>query len=204
MKKSGLEQPVNILFSGNGSKVLNLLDQSLDYESLSKISSLIFDNVYESKTSKIKIKQDKDPKEITCKGGLMAKDAPDVDVDKISKVLVGLKEESNGALPKYSDIDENILSSICDEVLHFNNLFCRLDEEYSFFRQFTINPKALEEAKNFFFDKTMVRENLEKGINQKIESLYEDTNIPIEESLFFYPLIGIIHQMALKFSAQEK
>ncbi|MDR1610792.1 MAG: hypothetical protein LBS08_04700 [Candidatus Symbiothrix sp.] len=71
MKTKGFDAPGNITFSGNGSKVVNILTENKKLEALAKT---IFKKVYAAEVSlELKYESSK-PKEITCQGGIRAVD----------------------------------------------------------------------------------------------------------------------------------
>src|SRR5690606_16763975 len=72
MKQKQIELPKHIVFSGTGSKVLNII--SSDLKILANFSKVIFENVHNQKfdSDGLSIETEKEmPKEVTCKGGLM-------------------------------------------------------------------------------------------------------------------------------------
>jgi len=94
MRAAGHGDPGAILFSGNGSKTLDILDRSNDHSSLAKLSERIFDKVYDKdRDGSIKIIQSQNPKEITAKGALLSDKDLEVDIEAIRTVLLGTKED---------------------------------------------------------------------------------------------------------------
>lgn len=196
MKLYNLNQPKDIIFSGNGSKIINILDQSINFEGLSKIASIVFQKVFEAEKRPImKVQQFDQPKAITCKGGLLIKNQNKVDIDSIKRVLVGAKIEQTH-VPKYPDLDSDLLMSVVDEVQDFIDMFFDLNSEFNFFREFTINAAILPQAREFLSDRDELIEYLEQGIQAKKEELYGNEDIQLEESLFFYPLTGMLNSLA--------
>src|SRR5690606_14957805 len=103
LKQMKIELPKHIVFSGTGSKVLNIITP--DLKILSTLSRLIFENVYGEKyeTDGLSVETEKEmPKEVTCKGGLMV-NADDLafDISSIKSVytcLVGKESLTYGEL----------------------------------------------------------------------------------------------------------
>ena len=210
MHSNKLDIPRNIIFSGTGSKILSITDGSSDFNKLEKLTKLIFGKIYAQKdVNKIELEQDKNPKEITCKGGLLL-DTDIGEIDDIKTVLLG--DNENTLVPtqsfKYKQIydegkyDEDKLSSVIKEVTSFINLLFDIHSEFNFTKNFDVN------ASNIGFYQEILKENLmqhlKSGIENKIDELKKDTDIDVEESLFFYPLIGALNKLAYKLATQDK
>lgn len=86
--------------------------------------------------------------------------------------------------------------SVVDEVQDFIDMFFDLNSEFNFFREFTINAAILPQAREFLSDRDELIEYLEQGIQAKKEELYGNEDIQLEESLFFYPLTGMLNSLA--------
>ena len=72
MKQKGMKAPRYLTFSGTGSKVISITDRGNDLNALQKITKLIFEKIYAGDSiGTIELKQHQEPKEITCKGGLL-------------------------------------------------------------------------------------------------------------------------------------
>jgi len=200
MNQFDLPQPNNLIFSGNGSKIINLLDLSNDLESLSRLTSIIFHKVYETtEISDIEINQYKAPKEITCKGGLLFNEKDKINIESIRKVVIGTKQDLEH-IPQYSEIDEAILNSIVEEAQSFIEMFFSIHNDYSFTDYFSVNGSILKEGKDKLMNKVELKEFLVQGINYKKRELNDDEDLTIEETLFFYPLVGIMNELAYHLS----
>lgn len=199
MKFHEVKQPRNIIFSGNGSKVLDLLDSSRGSGRLGKLSSIIFQKVYElDETPKIEIKKSEEPKKVTCKGGLLY-NASDADIDSIKGVLSGIKNEQHTKL-RYPDINDEVLTSVIDEFVDFINMFFDIHGEYNFFHNFSVNAAILDESQEKLTDREELLEYLTQGIEQKKRELFGNVKIELEETLFFYPLIGAMNALTYELS----
>ncbi|WP_298423530.1 cell division protein FtsA [uncultured Kordia sp.] len=205
MKANDLIIPKNIIFSGTGSKMLSLADGSVDHNKLKKLTELIFKKVYKhDEISKIVIEQDKNPKEITCKGGLLI-DVDIEDVEDIKTVLLG--DNENTLVPresfKYSEIENHPkLDNVVKEVNNFINILFEIHEDFNFSKNFGINARHIDDYKEILKDDLMGY--LKEGIQSKIDELQGNTKIDIEESLFFYPLVGAINKLAYKISQYDE
>lgn len=205
MKLTGFAIPENILFSGTGSKSLSFLDSG-GYKNISDLYEYIFKTVYdEQDNGKIKVMQSPLPKEITCKGGLLANDA---NAEIPVKFWMGslkaqgfdsiVDTENLREVPKYRQIGQTQMHEVLESVHRFylvldkyfdnkriENLFGISRDAYVTFR--TIREDDL----GHFF---------EKGIDVKIREEGNDANLPLAETLFFYPLTGVLNKLSYRLS----
>ena len=211
MQKTGLAMPRFVCFGGNGSKMLDILDHSLGANVLGQFSKLMFEGVFAQKygevgqTEALNIKKVAEPKELTCKGGLSDK-ASDMSVEDMMIVLLGDQSNTlvNNSSPKfasnqllYSQLTTEHYQNICTEVKTFVDIFFNINTQMNFNRYFGINT-----AKTDFYKQTLSQDlitYLLDGIDIKQQTdLAGDPNAALEETLFFYPLIGALNQMASK------
>lgn len=194
-----LEIPRNIIFSGTGSKMLFISDKNEKFNKLQEITKIIFKKVY-SNLDKISldIVQVPNPKEITCIGGLYL-NAEIEGIDNVKAVLLG--DNENSIIPdqsfKYSQIEDvNKLKSVVSEVNTFIDILFEIHSEFNFTDNFGINASNISYYKEILKEDLM--QHLKSGIENKIDELKGNTDINIEESLFFYPLVGAINKLAYK------
>jgi hypothetical protein len=196
MRHKGIEKPKHIVFSGTGSKILNLV--STDRKVLTHLAKMIFESVYGDyfdKDGLTIITENEIPKEVTCKGGLMlnAEDMS-IDLNSIKSTLTCLESIGINQL-KYDDLNEKNKEEITKYVEGFNSFFLNLNKKYSFTDHLNVSVKSLE-----VFEEDVnkhLRDFLEEGIeyNRKMDDSnteYKD----IEESLFFYSIIGVINNLS--------
>lgn len=195
MKYQGIELPNHLVFSGTGSKILNIL--TADFNILGQLSQHIFETVYQSpyEDNELKIEMEKFiPKEVTCKGGLMTDaDELKMNVKDIGFILTGLEAQ----FPKgvaYDDLNEEAKLQLVSWVESFNTFFFQLNQHFDFRDYFNIS-----EASWSLFKKEIgknLREHLEQGLayNAKQEE-GKIENKALEETLFFYPLTGTINYL---------
>jgi len=203
MKVKNLGIPRHITFSGTGSKIINITDGTEKLDTLTRLTQIIFREVFEEAELKnIELKQDAFPKEISCKGALKIQSGQIVSVDAIKTVLLGTTEDiliSN--TPKtYKDLDDGIEGSIVKEYEHFIDWIFGLNKELSFKNYFGINPSHLETYKVFLKENAL--DDLKSGIQQKKKELEGDLEVDLEETLFFYPLIGGLNNLAYKIHSE--
>lgn len=207
MKAKGLPAPKNIAFSGNGSKVVSVLSPSK--ESLEKLTINIFKFIYGTDISPINlIINSKNPKEATCKGGLFLDGQPK-SVANAKTVLLGIDDKTLVESQKYSEVlqkDKNIVKkeickNISNEVMRFAN-FIILHPPVPLRNEFGIDEDSRKLAEDCFNGD--LNTFIERGVNLKLNSKdvgYEDI---IEETFFFYPIIGVINNLSERIYNQSK
>lgn len=204
MKAKELNMPRHIAFSGNGSKVISIL--STDSATLEDFTKIIFEKVFESKYPKdgLTIHMGANPKEITCKGGLLCnpnqidKEGSVTDKRRVILDSADLTKVSPLSHLTYKAIadDKDYKDKTVEQVEMFINFVFKLDDEFSFCNNFGIDTKSLSIAKKECYRDLLAY--LDNGIR-----LYggestddEDKGVEVEETLFFYPLIGMLHTLA--------
>lgn len=194
MKQKQIELPKHIVFSGTGSKVLNVITS--DLKILANLSKTIFENVYNQKFDKdgLSIETEKEmPKEVTCKGGLML-NAEDLAID--IRTIKATHTCLNGVEKlTYEQLDETAKANIANYVGEFNNFFFNLNAQFSFADYFNVTAKSMEIFKDEL--SKHLRDYLEEGLefNKKLDEIATDDK-EIEETLFFYPIIGAINNLS--------
>lgn len=188
LKANNRPAPTCIIFSGNGSRYIDLI-QSRD--SIGKISGYILKSVFGQATQPQVILPEENRKEATCYGGLYKPQ-----LAREFKAVNYLGFENNlEQYKKYYDIDikkdivfENLLSSF----RHFIDIFFDMTNEpgLSFRNNFGIEAK-LQAIKTFILEKSA--ENLTMGFDKRRNSVSPDDDI--SDSLFFYPLVGLIYRI---------
>jgi hypothetical protein len=210
MKSESFDIPINILFSGTGSKSLNIIDNSRGHVNISKLFKDILTSVMETELEQeINIIMSDMPKEITCKGGLLGS------YDKSSSMkfwLGGVDENSWGQIvdfnnaseaPKYKDFDKDVdnRAAILESIVEFYTLLDSYFETVKIDNIFGISIDSYELFKRVRLNQ--VEEFLRQGINDRIENVESVENAIVEETLFFYPLIGILNKLSYELSKKE-
>jgi len=204
MKAQGFEIPRYLIFSGTGSKILSIPDSNTGLNGLNRFTNIVFQKVYGVQKSNIEIKRSNEPKELTCKGGLYSD--KDINIEQIKSVLLGDQSEnlvasnenptiSNGIQVNYMQVDQNgLLDNVVNEVKHFIDFVFDINKEFSFTDKFGVDAHALAKSKEILKEDLM--QYLKSGIEQKRRDLNGKTDINLEETLFFYPLVGAINKLA--------
>ena len=200
MKAANIEMPRHVLFSGRGSKIINIADGNTRLESLTVLTQKIFEKVFQKNAAHIELVQYEHPKEITCKGGLLSD--TDVDIDNIKKVLLGTGQHI--IIPEksvtYPEIDDRTLSRVLNEVEHFIDVLFDVHREYNFSHHFGVNPMHLDNYRRWL--KSDLMEYLKSGHQMKLDELAGNQNVDVGETLFFYPLVGVLNRLAYKIATE--
>lgn len=223
MNKLGYEMPSSICLSGNGAKIVRLLDRSPELNNLSDLCKKIFEKVYSQDGSSqsyhnlgLNIVMGIDPKQATCKGGIQkfrlsnqgSNDAQNGNQNTIGKVvLLGDQEGTviNTKSPKfpinpmnYSVLDKEKENSVLGELGVFVDLLFEIHREFNFQEHFGVNTRDL-----FTYKETLLlrnEDNMAHGLKDR--KLDSSDNDDIAESLFFYPLVGGIYSLTQKIAKE--
>jgi hypothetical protein len=208
MKEKNLDVPEYITFSGNGSKVINVICGGNDLGILLGLTKVIFEDVFSiEKCPPVEFRLFSNPKEITCKGGLESNSYSQFDsIEKdILTVLVGA--EDNKLIPpsnlRYSEIENpQLIDSVCAEVANFIDKFFEWHSNFNYFQNFGINPKEFSNYRELL--KSKLKNDLIDGIKGKMQEVKDNRDINIEETMFFYPLVGSLNRLAYSISQNSK
>lgn len=201
MKHRGLEKPRSVMFSGTGSKVLDIVGSKRD---LDLLSEAIFEHVYGEKYDSdgfSVVMERKEPKQITCRGALMqVRDSSGcASVDQLNKLMdsfdSNLKYNYSGITKErltYADMDNNeVRTDIVAAVKEFNDFFCRLCDDIHIVDRFLVDHQSLMRFKE------LVSKDLEHHLLNGWNFVNKNepdrnANDAIEDTVFFYPIIGSI------------
>jgi hypothetical protein len=197
MKAKSLQRPLTLAFSGNGSKTLRILSPSDD--TISKYAKLIFDGVYGTKSERMDIIFEDEPKKATCKGGVLdpSGQTPD-DIKDIKITLIG--DDLNNlpaGIMKFKEIPGTMIEGkIVNSVIDFVDFLFKLHEDNDKFLTSSLgaDEDIIEEVKAICKDRVEFSESLKSALSKK------KGDKEIEETLFFYPLIGVLHKLAQEIS----
>lgn len=196
MKAKGLGKPRHITFSGNGSKILRIL--STNDKTLENFTKLIFEEVYGDKYSidGLDIIRPASSKESTCKGGIIMSTFKSQDYSEIKEmktILVGSnKEMFADEQMTYGNIGEATLTAVVNSVRDFIDFAFGLNNKFSFYDNFDVDRSIMGNVKELCYRD--IRTYLDNGISVKKNEIMQDgADENLEETLFFYPLTGIIN-----------
>ena len=194
MKAKGLEMPRHIGFSGNGSKVINILTD--DKELLEKLTKKIFEKIYGEEYPKdgLTIVMMDNPKEATSMGAILATGKTSVSEKKV--IFLGTDDNSFAVGDmSYKECSENVsgfVEKIKTETEKFVDFVFSLNEgEISFRDSFGIDQQAIDEAKEGC--KRDIKTFAENKILQKLSEVNKEDKV--EETMFFYPLSGMLNSL---------
>lgn len=201
MKHRGLKMPRSVMFSGTGSKVLDIVGSHRD---LDLISQAVFERVYGERYDQDGfsiIMERKEPKQITCRGALMQVREPSgvLNVSQLNRLMDDFDsplEFNYSMIDKahliYDDMaDADVRTKIVAAVKEYNDFFCQLCDDIHVVDRFLVDNKSLARFKE------LVNKDLEHHllngwnfVNRNLED--KNGSDPIEDTVFFYPIIGSI------------
>lgn len=192
-KYLGLDVPRHISFSGNGSKVIRII--TTDTKILAEYTKRVFEEVLEKPYGKeleiLGLDMDSNPKESTCKGGLIGCS----DDDNRDKTIV-FKSDCSGLVGKedtYATIsDAYKVKTIKSVKAFFKFVFEDMNSAFDFDKNFGVTSLSLKIAKQAA--QKDLETFLDKGLSQRFEETQPDDKI--EETLFFYPIKGVLQTMS--------
>lgn len=196
MKAKGFPMPRHITFSGNGSKILSIL--SSNNATLERFTKKIFEEIYQEAypSDGLNIIRPENSKESTCKGGVILNPFQSQDYSQINEmktILLG-KDGSTFVDSKtsYKDIDSEVKNGVVETTKEFIDFAFKLDNSFSFYNEFDADRSIMDKVKRICLRDVMTY--LENGISLKEQMLQQDgADDNIEETLFFYPLVGILN-----------
>lgn len=201
MKHHKLAMPGSVMFSGTGSKVLDIVGHHRDLEIITRS---IFEEVYGQPyaTGQFSIiTEHYEPKQITCRGALMQlrRDNGLADINELNRIIdnpdsplrTHYSMTGQDAIT-YADMEKpEIRQCVVEEVNKFNDFFMGICEKTHATDRLLIDRNALMIFKNMM-DKDL-EHHLLNGWNYMNHYHTElDKNEIVEDIVFFYPLIGII------------
>lgn len=194
MRAKEMQMPRYLTFSGNGAKVISVL--SPDTKILANFTKLIFEKIYDRQYDvdglDIRYNPEK-PKEVTCKGGIT--NGTKQDYLSIADTKVVLKGSDNCSFvekEKYADIKDMDIENTAKQVGIFFKFLFELNDDFSFRQYFGINADSINVAMDVC--RRDIKTITDNGLSRKFEEVQKED--VIEESMFFYPLVGILNRLA--------
>jgi hypothetical protein len=200
MKAKNLDVPDKIVFSGNGSRVIQFLTD--DSKILKDYTKLIFERIYGNsypKSDLVIILNKENPKEATCKGGFNLTQLYTYDEIFNKKIvlhsygsnqIIQKENEQVKDIDKYKAIDDSYLDKTVQEAENFISF---VFESLSFFssKGYKLNNESINTAKEVCTKKLKIYTECGWQIKKK----EVDQEEIINESLFFYPLVGMLKEL---------
>lgn len=159
---------------------------------------MIFEKIYGCKYSidGLDIIRPINSKESTCKGGIILTPFQSQDYSQIKEMKTILMGSDNEKFAdshmKYSDISESDLTQVTERIKDYIKFTFSLEKDFSFHDNFDIDRSIMDKVKELCYRD--IRSYLDTGISNKKDEIRRDgADENIEETLFFYPLVGIIN-----------
>lgn len=197
---ANIQEPAVLAFSGNGSKLLQVLGVSTQVgkQMLCTYTKAIFEKVngrpYAHVNFNIVIDPDK-PKEATCKGGLLVNDIPDLaTIQNMTDTLLGTSPKEFISDKKYNELSDSDWNGLKATVENFVKVFLELAKEQKIQANFgAVSNTTLEAYKNLLASDIRLRTSNALTFMGLLNS-----NNPIEDTLFFYPITEMLNLLARK------
>ena len=195
VRVKGLDVPRHIAFSGNGSKIVNVL--TTDTKILANYTKIIFEKIlgkpYGNTLDILGLDNASNPKEATCKGGLLPIKQQTIPEKVMLKNSAG---EMVGNNDTYLSLDDNTRKQIVKSVKGF--FYFVLEEVpsvFNFDKNFGVLPETIAIAKEECMKDLATY--LDKGIKLSVlESGNMENNV--EDALPFYPIKGAIQALSTR------
>ncbi len=190
LKSSDIGLPRYVTYSGTGSKVLSIITSN--NRLLKDLTKQIFEDVYDSRygiDGLNVVLEPNMPKEVTCKGGLLAPhELEDGGKSAIYTTVPGREYESL----TYGEISSHV-SDVVAAIEQFNTYFVSLNTVFPMSDYFNVSSRAWKKfVESIPLD---VTNYVEQALQQEAdESGVESTEL-ITESPFFYGLKGTLYNM---------
>lgn len=211
VKVKGLDFPRHLSFTGNGSKMLRILTTDLDSLTVytKKIFEKVLDRSYPHDLTLRGLEETSCPKESSCKGGLFALGEGREDVLRRQEVEpVVLQPVPDGLAVQSLCYDslkaEDARKSLLASIDVFFDFLDHLSREFDFMSYFGVPLKSLdllrslcERSRTKDFDTW-----LKRGI--EVEKQESPDASEVYETLFFWPIKGIISRLVLELFEQSK
>lgn len=204
MKSKGLMKPKTIAFSGNGARTLHMLSD--EDTVVAKFAKLIFDGIYGDNKGTIQVMMELNPKIATCKGGIEDPNPqPYETIGDIKTVFVGNDFSHDDNQLTYADIKDSTKEEVVKAVEDFFKFLFDLHKNNQEFLVNTLSadPTILNDVKEFCLGEEgsqLLQVSIAQGISNKCKSDGVSDETPLEETLFFYPLVGLLHDLAFRIS----
>ncbi|WDF67681.1 hypothetical protein PQ465_15375 [Sphingobacterium oryzagri] len=215
MQVAGLEKPTKLIFSGNGSRFLSMLDRLDRKEILAEYTNALVDAIYKQdvqERSDIQIITYANPKELTSRGAISIVNEKteelleELSIRNIKKSFVTYLGDASDTLVssenplRYQDLDNRFNESTYKEYEGFVRLFVDL-KGISLRDLFDITVDLKQTFEPILLNKNRAVEYLETGIElrKKQVNIVDD----ISDPFFFYIVRGMLSDMLKKLMPNE-
>ena len=192
VKVKKLNVPRHVSFSGNGSRIIGVMTS--DAKLLSDYTKVIFEAVTGQKCNHpleiLGMERNNNPKEATCKGGLL----PFTTDDEPQRITL---KSSDGECVSDKDTYSFVESHLCDIETSVRNFFkfalYDIPKHFNLGDNFGISRESLDIARDVC--KQDLDTYLEKGLNLSEKESGDAGNV-VEEALSFYPIKGVLQALS--------
>ena len=201
MKHRNLIKPRSVMFSGMGSKALDIVGSQRELDLLTQV---VFERVFGEKydiDGFSVVMEKNEPKQMTCRGALMQV-REQSGCDNVNELNRLMDDFDNSLIYNYSMIakenliyddmeNDDIRHEIIDEVKAYNEFFIQLCDDIHVVDRFLVDNKSIQRFKE------LVNKDLEHHLINGwnfVNKNADDRNgsDQIEDIVFFYPIIGSI------------
>ena len=201
IKAKGLPIPQVVAFSGNGSKTLNVLSPS--DQTISEFVTRIFRKVL-GECPDIRVIKEAEPKLATSKGGIYYDNSLSYEgIEKLRFSLLGDDDTTSTEGKKYNEVNNDAaINAVSNNVSKFiDELFHITDANKFMVRSLGADPSLFEQIPELC--KYNLVEFTRQGLKAKLNELSDwgqDPSAPIEETMFFYPIVAMLNNLAREIS----
>ncbi|MBQ8223001.1 MAG: hypothetical protein IJZ87_06635 [Bacteroidales bacterium] len=199
MKLKGLKKPLTIAFSGNGSKSIKVLSEDVDV--LKKFAKMIFEDVYGTEYAKGEVLDvicEKNPKTATCKGGILTGNNDiDIDFDSLKFNLLGVSGSETIDNFCYNDVTDNVINKVVNHVQEMIDYILSPEMIDFYVKNFGVNQGKSNGIKDLCNIKLeQFAKSALDARKEELKTWKADDSCKLEETLFFYPVIGMLNNLA--------
>ena len=201
IKAKNLPIPQVIAFSGNGSKTLNVL--SPNEQTISVFVTRIFRKVL-GECPDIRVIKVDEPKLATSKGGIYYDNSLSYEaIENLRFSLLGDDDTTSTEGKKYNEVNnDNTIEAVSKNVSKFiDELFQITDANKFMVGSLGADPSLFEQIPRLC--KYNLVEFTRQGLKAKLNELSDwgqDPSAPIEETMFFYPIVAMLNNLAREIS----
>ena len=197
LKAQGMHTPAYLTLSGMASRNLSLLGED---DNLQLLTRCVFNTLLHD-DGEVELCRVDNPKEITCKGGLdLRPEDVQIDADSLKYVYSG-SSTFDASSHAFSEVNETVQNEVLRSYRTFVDFFFDLDTQLPFQKYFGIPTRRMDAYRDILLHKSA--QYLGTVIEERAREAAEEQNPKVEDSLFFYPLMGAVNQLAYEIS-QEK
>ena len=202
LKAKNLPIPKSVAFSGNGSKTLNIL--SSDEKVISEFVTRIFIKVYGEVSEDIRVIKVDEPKLATSKGGIYYDNSLTYEaIENLRFSLLGNDDNTEAAGMTYAQVNnEESVEAVSKNVSKFiDELFTIKGANGFMVNSLGADPSLFDQIPKLC--KYNLVEFTRQGLKAKLNELSDwgqDPSAPIEETMFFYPIVAMLNNLAREIS----